>query len=114
MAGFAIMSAPIVHRRKIMPDLQVPPRLKKLNPVKFRYCDLLLAAAERAAFLKCGGSTPLWNVAERPSFLLTAPTGIVIADAGGSYPGKESGSTADQSGVEPPHSKDYSAFAGSG
>ncbi len=49
------MSAPIVHRRKIMPDLQVPPRLKKLNPVKFRYCDLLLAAAERAALQRLLG-----------------------------------------------------------
>jgi tetratricopeptide (TPR) repeat protein len=71
----------------------------------FHYCDLQLAGAERAAWqriLDCGGSTPLWDVAERPSVMESLSFGTTIAGAVGDS--KESGS-ARESGGEPPQSK---------
>ncbi len=80
----------------------------------FRYCDLLLADAERAAWritLECGGSTPLFDVAERLSFATPLSPGTANAVVVELQEAKESGSAAGQSGVEPPHSKACHAVA---
>jgi tetratricopeptide (TPR) repeat protein len=79
----------------------------------FRYCDLLLTEAERAAWrviLECGDLSPLSNVAERPfAARPLSPNSLESASRGD----KESGPGA-ESVDKSPHSKALRAVSGRG